>query len=362
MQVGTVSDLGITSNRVQEFYRENWSRPIALGDEHFYNWQFVNTPQQYSSDNCVIAYDDNTGRIAGVMGLNPRQFSLENSVLSGAEMTTWIVHSDYRASGAGAKILKHIMASYDVLIGMGITDQALPIYLRSGFRLLRQIPRFIKVVNFQHIKPFCQVDELGQRLVPKWSKLKINHYLRSDANNDTINAAFETSRLKTNMFDRCARQLNWRYLEHPMFKYELHHVSAGGTDSGVIVALRVHDTDSGFRICHIMDLFGDADSIDAGRSFVEEYARQNAVDVIDFYCTSTATTCHFISNQWFSVADDTCFQFPHLFSPLEMRSPQSTSLIYWAKHKFTDLADLSKLYLTKQDADLDRPVLEKGQF
>ena len=54
--------------------------------------------------------------------------------------------------------------------------------------------------------------------------------------------------------------------------------------------------------------------------------------------------------------DDICFQFPHLFHPIEMRNPPTTSLIYWSKNQFTEMADLSKLYISKQDADLDRPT------
>jgi len=360
LEVGTVSDLGVLSSRVQEFYRDNWARPIALSDAGFYSWQCVQTPSGPSGDNCVIAYDVKADRIAGVMGLTPRQFSLNERLVDGAEMTTWIVHEDYRTSGAGAKILKQIMASYEVLIGMGITEQALPIYLRSGFRFMRHIPRYIKVINYERIKPFCQTNDLGQRLVAKWSKTNIGNYRQAPLSDGDIDSAYKKARAHLNMFDRGAAQINWRYRKHPMFHYEVHHVSCGKTDDGAIVALRIHDTEAGFRICHVMDLFGNTQSIDAGRSFVEDYALQNGVDVIDFYCTSSAISRHFIANQWFSVQDDACLQFPHLFSPLEMRNPPTTSLIYWARQGFSELADLSKLYLTKQDADLDRPVLQQG--
>jgi len=42
---------------------------------------------------------------------------------------------------------------------------------------------------------------------------------------------------------------------------------------------------------------------------------------------------------------------------MELRSPPTTSLIYWSRDNFEDMADTSRLYITKQDADLDRPTM-----
>lgn len=355
MKIGTVSDLGVKSETVQEFYRDNWPRPVALSDPDFYKWQFIDKPVRPGTDTCVIAYDDNTGQVAGVMGLTPRTFFLSGKPLDGAELTTWIVGERYRSSGAGARILKEIMASYDVLIGMGISDSALPIYMRSGFRLLRQIPRFIKVLNFRKIAPYCEVDELGARLLPTWSKPAIGRFHAKEPTDADIDRAFAAARSGLNLFERDATNIRWRYTTHPGFRYQMRHVSAEAGKDGVIVAFRVHEV-AGFRILHVTDIFGERGSVDTARSFIEQYALDAGIDVIDFYCTSTQVSRHFIANCWFSVADDMSLRFPHLFSPIEMRDPPTTSLIYWAREGMAELADLSRLYVTKQDADLDRPV------
>ena len=358
MKIGTVSDLGVKSEAVQQFYLERWPRPVSLSDGKFYKWQFVNTPVSNGIDTCVIAYDDKLDRIAGVMGLTPRVFSLSGKFLNGAELTTWIVGEEYRNTGAGAKILKRIIASYDILIGMGISESALPIYMRSGFRLLRQIPRFVKVLNFQNIAPFCEVNELGMRLVSKWSKPCIGGFHLKEMCDADIDLAFAAARQDMNLFARDADNMRWRYCSHPVFKYEMRHVSAGPNRDGVIVAFRIQETAAGFRMLHVMDIFGANQSVDAARSFIENFAVESGIDVIDFYCTSSQVSRHFIANNWFSVSDDTSFKFPHLFSPIEMRDPPTTSLIYWAQNELADLADLSRLYISKQDADLDRPMLK----
>jgi len=110
------------------------------------------------------------------------------------------------------------------------------------------------------------------------------------------------------------------------------------------------------RILHVMDLFGTPNALSKGVAFIEQYALEHGFDVIDFYSTHGGVNAALISHEWFSVLDDTCFEFPHLFQPLEMRHPPTTSLIYWAREGMAQMADLSRLYVTKQDADLDRPT------
>jgi len=59
---------------------------------------------------------------------------------------------------------------------------------------------------------------------------------------------------------------------------------------------------------------------------------------------------------WFSILDDDYFVFPHLFYPIELRRPPSTSLIYWGKRVMPSLLDIGSVHVTKQDLDMDRPT------
>lgn len=358
MLIGTVSELGVPSEKVAKFFKDNWVRPVMLSDQKFYDWQFKQSPKNNGSDCCIIAYDELNDAIAGVMGLNRRGFYLHGVELNGAELTTWIVNENYRSYGAGAKIIKKLMESYDVLIGMGISDAALPIYLRSGFRYLRQIPRFVKIVNYDRVKDFCGVGPIAERLIGNWGQVNIGEHRAEELSGERLKSAFEKVKANLNMFSRLPDDVSWRYESHPYFEYKLFNVfgSEAEGECGAVVAFRIHQVKEGFSILHLMDVFGDARGVAAARSFVERYASENNIDVIDFYCTSSSVYRHFLANHWFSTSDDTYFKFPHLFSPVELRDPPTTSLIYWAKDHLEDIADVSKLYVTKQDADLDRPT------
>jgi hypothetical protein len=163
-----------------------------------------------------------------------------------------------------------------------------------------------------------------------------------------------------NLFSRGFDYLQWRYSEHPVFEYRQHLVRSRKSEAGngCIVCTREEEGIEGLRILHVLDCYGDRSDMQAAGSFIDEFCRQREIHIADFYCTSTGISKFFINAGWFSVNDDECFQFPHLFHPLELRRPPTTSLVYWSREGFVEMADIGRLYITKSDADLDRPTAE----
>ena len=151
IRIGTPYTLNIDSKKVSSFFKKEWSRPIALGDFNFYKWQFIEVPNQNNIDNCCIAINENSD-VIGVMGVNSREFIDDNTCVNGGELTTWIVKPEYRNKGIGPKMINFLIDKYDILIGMGISTDALPVYLRSGFKYLKSIPRYIKVIDWDKYK------------------------------------------------------------------------------------------------------------------------------------------------------------------------------------------------------------------
>jgi hypothetical protein len=359
INIGFASDLGVNSELIRNFYETNWMRKIALSDKKFYDWQFIETPGSVSRDNCVIAYDDEKVEVLGVMGLNKREFFLNNRAIYGAELTTWAVCEQALGSGLGAKILGFIQKEFEVLIGMGISEMALPIYMRSGFRYLSSIPRFIKVINFENLKLNSTHTNLAVKLIKQWSGRKANSYYAKEVNSKEYEDLFNSFKVEINLFTRNNIHRLWRFEKHPFFKYKQYLIGKTKDDTSAksFIAFREESNLKNFKILHVVDLFGEKDCIPSAISFVENYARDNEFDVIDFYCTASSIYRFMLGGGWFSINDDKCFQFPHLFHPIEMRNPPTTSLIYWSKNHLNEIADISKLYITKQDADLDRPTI-----
>lgn len=350
IKIGIAQELNVSSYNVSEFFKNNWNRPTILGSEQFYKWQFVDVPRQDNIDNCCIAIDN--GIIVGVMGVNSREFSLENNKLQGAELTTWFILKEYRSKGVALKMLEYLQNKYDILIGMGISQDALNIYLRTGFHFLKAIPRYLYVNNWEKISKLTENVNLAKKVSKFWqSHEKSIEYIESDYNNSLI------IDFKYNAFSRNYDYIRWRYINHPYFKYNIKVISPMENQNlKVFVCLRIEENiDNNLRILHVVDFYGNNGAFKEALVYIKKYAKENNCDLIDFFSTNSEINSYFIKDGWFSILDHDFFQFPHLFQPLELRNPATTSMIYWSNKNFEQMCDIGKLYITKQDCDFDRP-------
>jgi len=104
--VGNSHELNIKSESVCSFYENHWKRKVALANRSFYEWQFTGSPSDAGYDHCMVAIDNTSNQLVGVMGLNTRPFCINGSEVKGAELTTWVVDDKYFGKGIGPKILK----------------------------------------------------------------------------------------------------------------------------------------------------------------------------------------------------------------------------------------------------------------
>ncbi len=361
IRVGDAHALGIDGARIREFYELHWAHKIALLVPEFYDWQFGAAPAEEGLDHCVVALDTDSQALLGVMGLTRRPFYLASKEVLGAELTTWIVDKACAGQGIGRKIIAHIQERYDVLFGMGISDTALPIYLQNGFRYQSAIPRFLRVFNFDALAELATFTRLAPKVISNWKDLGSStpFHLAKSRSSD-LPRLTEWIHTQYHCASRSLESLQWRYQEHPVFSYDWKLVYADSRKQGrgVLLGVRLEDCLPGIRILHVTDCIGDSHDMPAAISFIHQYCQENQVDLADFYCTTPRICRFFLSSGWLSVVDDAFFQFPHLFHPVELRDPPTTSLIYWSKKDFSSMADMSRLYISKQDADMDRPTLE----
>ena len=143
----------------------------------------------------------------------------------------------------------------------------------------------------------------------------------------------------------------WRYDEHPYFNYDYFIVN-----DSCFVSMRIDSDISGFVMAHCVDVFGDIAQYKSAISAAISFAKESGAHAIDFYATNTALCASLSEMGLFSTIDHDFFKFPHLFHPIEMRTPSTTSLILWAKDNIGHILDLGALHITKQDADFDRPT------
>ncbi|MCR4378330.1 MAG: GNAT family N-acetyltransferase [Rhodospirillales bacterium] len=352
-RVGEASKLGVSVDAVTRFYRTQWKRRIALGLPSFYRWQFCAPPENNRQDTSCVILDRNDD-IVGIMGVNKRAFILNGKTVKAAELTTWVISSHLQGRGLGFRMLSYLQQTYDVLVGLGITADALPLYMTSGFQFMQSIPRFVRVYDLSAISDYVEIDKLGKRLLRKQkntANIEYNYRLASESD---LKCFPEIVPKSLNNYIRNSATIKWRYVNHPFFNYEIYMIESQGGKA--VVVLRVDDV-AGMRIVHIVDCFGIEQTMPAAVKFVDDYCKENNASVADFYCTSSFISRHFRQVGWFSILDDKWFKFIGLFHPPEMRTPPTTSMVYWARNDMIDLMDISRLYLTKGDLDMDRPTI-----
>ena len=349
IRTGPADELGVSIEEIAAFYDAHWMRKMALGFPGFARWQFVDAPEQRGR--CSVCVSVSGSELVGAMGLHEHRFGIDGREVPAAELTTWIVAPQAKGKGIGPRMLDDLQSRYEVMLGSGISDEALNVYLRKGFHYWRFIPRYFRIWNLDAVAPYSRIEPLGKKLAAYRMDM-----VRPDASLGRAIAAANCPEPAVplagkNAYVRDAAHLGWRFDRHPVFVHEAYAVGASAS-----VVLR-RDTIPGMKFAHVVELLASDADMPAVLSFLEGYGRDHALDAMDFTGTSSSLGRRFIEHGWFSAVDEPMLAFLSLFHPPELRDPQTTSLIYWARGT-TSIADLGRMHVVKSDLDMDRPTLD----
>lgn len=247
-------------------------------------------------------------------------------------------------------MIEYLKKKYDVLVGMGITLDALPVYLRSGFRYMKAIPRYVHIINWDNVKGFIECTPLARKYSN--SQVGFSSFEISESQEFKVNEIYKKFRASHLSFSREYEYIKWRYDDNPYFAY--HHFVV---NDACVVSVRIDRKIDGFVMAHCVDIFGDHKEYKAAISAAVDYAINSGADAVDFFSVNSQLNAELNAMGLFSTVDHDFFKFPHLFHPVEIRTPATTSLILWCRDDMPMLLDVSKLHITKQDADFDRPTI-----
>jgi hypothetical protein len=341
-------NLNICSSDIANFIGQNWLRQTLLSDKGFYHWQFYTPPANDGKDHTIIALLGT--QIIGFLGLNKRLFMLNGTALNGAELTTWIINNNFQGKGYAKPMLKLITDNFDIVYGANITTDALRVYLAMGFNYIKQIPRFVKVYDYEKVRQLGEISAVIQKKYPSAKKNNGNY-------KKIALEALETN-ATNNGFARSAADIAWRYKNHPVYQYEAIELAANP------IIYRLEEV-NGAKIMVITDIIANSENLNF--SGLDSFAANEAIDMIDFYSTdakinSILQKSGFIPMQELSEFIDLIY----LYNPPETKKSKSYSMIYYAKEPYLrDCFNYGNIYLTKADCDLDRPnynYLEKTRM
>ena len=337
-------NLNFSSEEIQEFIQNNWLRETLLTDNTFYTWQFLDPIANNHRDNVILAIYKS--KIVGFFGLNRREFILHEKTLIGAELTTWIIQKEYQRKGFAKPMLEHIKDNFDIVYGANITTDALKVYLRLGFHYIKEVPRLIKIYNYEKVSTLGTIDHLIKK-VYKNKVSSSNPYTHIDLNDVPEIAS-------NNSFSRSQKNLLWRYKDHPIYTYRL-LTQDTPQNTPCYIFYRIEHVNN-VKIMIITDILT-TNLENTNLSFINSYAQDNQIDMVEFYSTNSELNALLYMNDFIPLQDLKEFiDIPYLYNPLEVKKSKSYSLIYYAKDQYIlNCLNSNTLYITKSDCDLDRP-------
>ncbi|KQS89474.1 MULTISPECIES: GNAT family N-acetyltransferase [unclassified Rhizobium] len=336
-------NLDLSVERVTDFIGANWLRPTILSDPDFYRWQFVDPVGGKGKDHCVVALLD--GEIVGFLGLNKRTFNAGGRNLNGAELTTWIVKEEARGTGVAKAMLDLVKRNFDIAYGANITKDAVRAYIRMGFKFIREVPRLLRIYDFNKVTALGTMDAV----IPKVFKVASAHSEASlpfsAVDIAKIDGAWQ------DRFDRSHANLAWRYANHPVYRYQALRI---GEDTTFIY--RIEEV-AGVRIMIPTDILCSELPTSPVVAALDYFARSEDIDLIDFFSTNGAMNAALTRAGFIPCLDLRDFvDLAYLYNPLEVKSSKSYSLISYLDESISlSGLDIHSLHITKADCDLDRP-------
>jgi GNAT superfamily N-acetyltransferase len=300
---------------LQAFVDEHWRRGHVLArDAELLRWQHR---RRSDPDTLAVLVAEEDGRLLAMLGWIEFDACAGEERVAGAWMTNWLVVPGARGSGLGLALVRHAMANaYEFIGALGANAATLHVLGAAGFAEVG-MHRWVRVFDEKTLHEFLGGRDYRELPAPS-----------APAGDGFVGAC------------RDEPFLDWRYREHPRFRYELLRDESG------FATYRIEQVaGTSAKVMRITDLLGG----DALASALVEAARRERVVFADFYCTS-ARFGRPLEDAGFAPADG----LPGRFQPLDFSDRPIVSNFWAAPRLGADFA-AGDLYVTRADSDLDRP-------
>lgn len=344
------------------FIRKNFGDKYILQDKVFFDWQYCNNPYNRwpAAAMKVLSFKN---RFLGYLGLIPLKLKVFDEVIDkGGMLCNLMIDQSCRALGLGSYLIQSATDDFDILWGTGYTLKTGPMYEKlGGWKLIGDLNRYIKVINDKKISLLMGeniLKDVGTRT--RYNNPSINiKSIKYFSNN--IEEFWQKISVKYPIAAyRDTPYLNWRYVDHPSFHYNIFVAEQNGEIKGYIV-FRIAQSEGGSTPCligHILDLIGYDDAVGPLIAKAEEFMTENKVDLIDYFSTGSFHHQDFINLGYHDDKQAPYGRFPIYFNPVDWQKTNKINLlVYYGKalQNKDRLCEIDNWYITKGDGDKDRP-------
>jgi hypothetical protein len=244
--------------------------------------------------------------------------------------------------------------------GIGINQRVKPAYRLLRFSLHEDLSLHLvlnpdKTSRLLQRKATWDADR-ARDFLPRMAPPAGARVVRAPVERKPWEAFWDRQRKQIVAVDRTYDYLAWRYLNHPYYRYEWLQLL---DDTGALAAVAVYRIErlSGLdeSVIHVVEFLGDPEARVPLAAALVGVTREICASFIGFRCSHRPSL-----DAWLPVggvrygADDPTYQIPSLFQPVV----QNYRPLIWAyRMNPADVArpGLDRLYVTRADADQDRP-------
>lgn len=365
---------------LMQFIGARWRAGHILSrDETLLRWQFA--PALLPGRNppgptVLLAWCD--GAIAGMLGLTGFTLNIAGEGFPALWLSHMFASPEHRGRNVALRLL---WATRDLgpeaVVTVGANAIATRLITRLGFAALPDLPRWIGVfdqagaaalvhaanptVPVQEAERFCA----DHGVVMRASDGSDDGYRTTAWSRETADLwdRFWRERLAPRLVgaSRHAAYLEWRYVTHPRFTYEVRFArrDVDGRVEGVAVCRVEQVRDQPTRVLRIVEFLASPEGAPALLRSILEIARTANVAFADFHCSSAPAAEGLMGVGFRLQAPHASGAvFPSRFQPLEGGPSPLSPLVQlppaW-RGPLRDLLDEGRVYVTKSDGDQDRP-------
>ena len=339
---------------LKKFYNTNYYQGYILGNSRLFNWMFKHNKSK------VPVLSLPSGEIIAHQGLVPIVFTDGKNDQTGIISASTMVAPDYRRKGLMSHLRGTVQNHFQTAVSIGGSAQGVALYTAMGYRHLGDLTRLVAITNPSKCKGISKkLTSKNLVKLDNQKNLDIRPIKKFQSIQQQLNSLWQQVFPSQTYFavKRDFKFLDWRYTNHPIFKYHpfgLWHKNQLKAD----ITYRIEKISSAnTQVIRITELFGqprDIREIVNATVLSEKLGKQ--VGWIDWYYSNQK-----IHNDLKSCGFKTKQQLKPTIIPTHLQPVDYTKadypFMFWSKNDklYKKLPAFNKWYITKGDGDADRP-------
>lgn len=322
----------------REYITGAFHQKYILGDEKFLKWQYSGSGTLY-----LVKYKD---KIIGNFGCKDLPYKVYDKTSTVRAVMNLFVLEKYRKIGVAPLLVKEVFDTQDYILNLGYNNiaESLQAKFRKNWHVGGSLSRYLIILNPEHdlLKKYTIINKREVRLPAGDRTSKF-----SGRFDHTFDKFWEKVRTRYPITaERSSQYLQWRFSDHPHLKYSYLIAKINNEIAGYLV-YRIEET-SDFKIARIVDFISHYSSEKSLLFKFLELAELNGAHAADFIFSGDFYKSCLKETGFFDTAGTDFEKFPIRFNPISY-SKFEVGIAYDIE------APLSDFYLTRADADQDRP-------